>query len=356
MKIGILSMQKVMNYGSFLQGFALKTTLEKLGHQVEFVDIERGTVFPELRRTFPFFLNKALERYAHWDVLTRLRMTKLFRRRFADEFFGILGTDIHTISHFDYVVVGSDEVFNFAQRVPWGYTPQLYGKVGCADKVISYAGSFGHTTMDNILHYGVKNEIAEAMKSMSAISVRDMNSYEITKELTGITPELHVDPVLMFDYQSYVKPVNRKDYIIIYTYPNRIKDRKEVNAIRSFAKKFGKKLISVGFYFPWCDETVIPDPFEVLGYIKGADYVVTDTFHGTVMSLKFNRRFASLVRSSNTQKMTSLLAQFHLQNRIVNDVNRLEEILLMDSDYNKVNDVLAQEHNRSIRYFTEKLR
>lgn len=355
MNVGILSMQKVMNYGSFLQAFALRKFIEQIDNYVEYIDIHRGTVFPELKPTFLFLINKAVERYAHRDALKRLRMTKGYRQRFAHEFFELLGTEKHTLTHFDTVVIGSDEVFNFAQKVPWGYTPQLYGKVENADLVISYAGSFGHTTLEDIRHYGVEQEIASAMNSMAAISVRDMNSYEIVKALTGKEPFIHVDPVLMFDFSSYIKPCNRKDYIIIYSYPNRIKDKREVEAIRAFAKKHGKKLISIGFYFSWCDETVIPDPFEVLGYIQGADYVITDTFHGSVMSLKFGRQFAALVRPSNRQKMTSLLDQFHLRKRIVSDINCLEDTLLAKSDYNKVNEILAQEQERSMQYLSEHL-
>ena len=350
MKVGILSMQKVKNYGSFLQGFALKKTIEELGHQCEFIDIEQGKIFPELKRSFSFLINKAIERYCKWDVFTRISYTKRFQQRFQNEFFDLLGANVHTLNHFDVAVIGSDEVFNFAQRVPWGYTTQLYGNIGNADKVISYAGSFGHTTMKDINYFGVKDEITKAMKSMKAISVRDQNSFDIVSKLIGNPPMIHVDPVLMFDYLPYVKPIGRKDYMIVYTYPNRIKDKKEISAIKNFAKKHKKKLISIGFYFPWCDETVIPDPFEVLGYMKGADYIVTDTFHGSVMSLKFNRNFAALVRSSNKQKMTSLLSQFHLQDRIVDNINDLENKLLMTSNYEFVNEELLRERQRSLDY------
>ena len=133
------------------------------------------------------------------------------------------------------------------------------------------------------------------------------------------------------------------------------KDKKETEAIRAFARKHGKKLVSIGFYFPWCDETVIPDPFEVLGYIRQADYVVTDTFHGSVMSLKFNRPFAAIVRSSNRQKMTSLLSQFRLDNRIVGNMEKLEDKLLMSSDYDFVNMELQKERIRSLDYLKANL-
>ena len=249
MNIGILSMQKVMNYGSFLQAFALKKTIESWGHQCEFIDIEQGDIFPQLKLTIFFFLKKAFERYFKWNVFTRIYYTRIFQRRFRRDFFRILGVDIHCMQHFNVVVIGSDEVFNFAQCTPWGYTPQLYGKITNADRVMSYAGSFGHTTMKDIEHYELKEEIANSMKTMQAISVRDTNSFNIVKELTGKEPTINVDPVLMFDYSPYIKPADKKNYIIIYTYPNRIKDKKEIAAIRAFARKYNKKIISIGFYF-----------------------------------------------------------------------------------------------------------
>lgn len=350
MKVGILSMQKVMNYGSFLQAFALKKTVEELGHQCEFIDIEQGQFFPELKRTYTFLLKKTIERYLKWDVWTRLKYTYKFQQRFKSEFFDLLGVDIHTINHFDVAIIGSDEVFNFAQRVPWGYTPQLYGRVVNADKVISYAGSFGHTTLDDICHFKVEKEMISALASMASISVRDVNSFNIVKRLIGREPIINIDPVLLYDYTPWVKNINLKNYIIVYSYPNRIRKQKEIVAIKNFAKKHGKKLISIGFYFPWCDETVVPDPFEVLGYMKGADYIVTDTFHGSVMSLKFNRPFVALVRDSNRQKMTSLLSQFHLENRIVTSIESLENKMLSSIDYKSVNRILTTEKIRSLEY------
>ncbi|MCS3212319.1 hypothetical protein NXX89_12945 [Bacteroides thetaiotaomicron] len=82
MKVGILSMQRVMNYGSFLQGYALKKIIENLGHQCEFIDIEQGRIFPELKRSYSFILKKVIDRFCKWDALTRLMYMYKFQRRF----------------------------------------------------------------------------------------------------------------------------------------------------------------------------------------------------------------------------------------------------------------------------------
>ena len=78
-----------------------------------------------------------------------------------------------------------------------------------------------------------------------------------------------------------------------------------------------------------------------------ADFVITDTFHGSVMSLKFNRQFATLIRPSNRQKIESLLSQFNLIDRIVSDPQQLETTLLQQIQYVKKNALLDNEATRS---------
>ena len=359
MKIGILSMQHVRNYGSFLQAYALKTTLESLGHQCEFVELEEGEQLPGLKRNFKYLISMAFKRYFNWTAIKNFpqkwRFTRIYQRRFDNEFLPELGVHKHEIPKYDYVVIGSDEVFNFNQRASFGFTTQLYGNVKNADKVISYAGSFSTTTLEDINHYGVRNKIIEAMRKMSAISVRDTNSVEVVRNLLGIEPSFNIDPVLLLDYQKYAVQPKETNYIVVYSYPNRIKGKEEVDAIKKFSQEKGKKLISICFYFPWCDETVIPHPFEVLGYMKHSDFIITDTFHGCVMSIKFNKQFVALVRESNKQKMSSLLNQFGLGNRMCESFDKLTEMMDSFIDYRAVNNLLDSEKTKSIMYLKESI-
>lgn len=357
MKIGILSMQQVRNYGSFLQAYALKSTLESLGHQCEFVDVEPGIILPGYERNVKYFIKKAFQRYCNWSALgtlstlgKRLKFTHLYHSRFDNEFLEELGVYKHTFTYFDLVVIGSDEVFNFNQNTFYGFSTQLFGDVKNANKVISYAGSFGTTTLDVIDRCGVRDVIVNSMSKMAAISVRDVNSFSVVKDLLGKEPSLNVDPVLIYDYQKYAVEPKEKDYIIVYSYPNRFNGKKEVNAIQSFAKQKGKKLISICFYFPWCDETIMPHPFEVLGYIKNADYIITDTFHGCVMSMKFNKQFVAFSRESNMQKLTSLLNQFGLSNRICKTPAEIIKKMDEPINYSAVNERIKEETNNAITY------
>lgn len=350
MKIAILSMQKVVNYGSFMQSFALRKTIESLGHECEYLDIEDGVQLAGLERSKSLYLKRFIQRFLNIHMLKNLKQHRRITKRFQEEFFEELGVLERKHNEYDMVVIGSDEVFNFAQPTPWGFTEQLYGKVKESKNIISYAGSFGHTTISKIENYDVKMKIREAMSHMKAISVRDENSVEIVEALLGKKPIMNVDPVFIYDFSQHIVDITEKDYIIIYTYPSRISGKNEIAKIVDFARKYNKKLISIGFFFPWCDEVITPHPFEVLSYIKNADYIITDTFHGTIFSIITNQKFGTLIRNTNSQKITSLLETMKKSDRIISDINLLEETLIRDIDYSETNNVIKDERERSVDY------
>ena len=278
--------------------------------------------------------------------------------------FPILELDKPAPKEFDLVVIGSDEVFNCCQPAPWGYTLQLYGRVLNAKKVISYAGSFGHTRYEQLVQLGIDKEIGETMKTMAAISVRDQNSYDIVEKLTGIKAEIHLDPVLIYGYEKEIaerKVSYPEKYMVVYSYQGRIKDRREIKEITSFAKEQKLKLISIFCRYDWCDEAIIPaTPFDVLGWFKGAEYVVTDTFHGTIFSVITGRRFVTLVRKTgrvtNGEKISSLLRQLRLEGRCVEiDKNALNSKLAGDVNRQRVDKILADNRNYSQIYLTDAL-
>ena len=356
--VGILSMQRVINYGSFLQAYALKQLLLQNGaDEVYFIDIEKGRELPG----FEYSKNQSkwhkLKRLLQ-IIFTGLLFQKIRDRKFTkrlkksiEDCFPILELDKPAPKEFDLVVIGSDEVFNCCQPAPWGYTLQLYGRVLNAKKVISYAGSFGHTRYEQLVQLGIDKEIGETMKTMAAISVRDQNSYDIVEKLTGIKAEMHLDPVLIYGYEKEI--AERKvsypgKYMVIYSYQGRINDKMEIKEITSFAKEHKLKLISIFCRYDWCDEAIIPEtPFDVLGWFKGAEYVVTDTFHGTIFSIITGRMFVTLVRKTgrvtNGEKISSLLRQLELGQRCVEiDKNALNSKLAGDVDRQRVDKELAE--------------
>lgn len=357
MKIGILSMQQITNYGSFPQAYGLKSILENLGHDIEFINIIPGEQLPQYKICKLYKVKLMLKRLKVKHPLKQLKYTLKLHRRFDNEFKLELGVyPDRNDAHFDVVVIGSDEVFNVAQTTWFGFSPQLFGEGLNADKVISYAGCFGATTIEKLKELDIDRKVGELMSRMDAISVRDKNSFDIVTSLTSIKPNLNVDPVIAYGFDNEVRLPDIKDeYLLVYTYPGRMNNPREVKVITDFAQRNNLKIVAVANYFDWVDEVVTPHPFEVLGYFRRASYIVTDTFHGAVMSLKYNKQFAVIVRGMNSNKLSFLLKQFGLSSRIAIETNDIVNILDEKIDYSQVNKIIDQETENTMNYLKSNL-
>lgn len=355
MKIGILSMQHVINYGSFLQAYALKSMIEAQGHEAHFVNIRNGRKICEGKsstgRRRMVIDKHLLKRVEH------VMFQKKRRKAFEEEFFPLIGIDQPVAEEScDMVVIGSDEVFNCCQPSRWGFSRQLFGDM-CVP-AISYAASCGYTTYEKAAEYAIVDELSDALGKLKAISVRDNNTSDFIRQVLSKEPVQHLDPVLAYDWKDVVKPARKKfrNYILVYAYDNRIQDEKEIAAIRKFAREHKKQLISFGVYQRWCDKNVMCSPFELLSYFDEADYVVTDTFHGTVISIKRNKKFATIIRDSNRNKLEDLLCRFNLQNRRVMSMEELGSVLEARIDYSAVNERIRAESQRTVAYLQSNLR
>ena len=341
-------MQRVINYGSFLQAYALRRTIERLGHETAYVDIKKGQQLilsaNEKSSGKTIKVTELPKRIDH--VLFKKHREKLFREKLFVEH-GINTPKEET--ELDMLVVGSDEVFNCLQKSPWGLSLQLMGDTTIP--AISYAASCGYTTLEKLNEIGVTDKVANALRKYKTISVRDLNSANVVREISGVKPQIHLDPVLIYNWNTEIskEECSFKNYILVYGYDNRINNAEEISAIKSFAKKHGKKLISFGVYQRWCDRNVLCNPFQLINYFMNADYVITDTFHGTVLSIKCNRQFATIIRESNKNKITDLLSRFKLDGRAV-EIDRLESILQTPIDFSNVNATIDAERKRTIEY------
>ena len=345
-------MQKIPNYGSFLQALSLKMQLEKRGHDVYFIDIERGRqIVPAPAAVSKASLLRKFDRY--------------FFKRIANCFFYKKMLDLNTADHvkyletekklpegecFDLVIIGSDEVFNATVPSSWGFSTQLFGKIDNAGKVVTYAASCGSTTLDSAKACGIVDELRAAMANLAAVSVRDQNTVDFVKGVCEKTPELHVDPVFLTQYEYPAKPIQRKPDLLVYAYANRIDDKHEIRAIKDYAQKHKLEIVSVGMQQRWCNHNITASAFELLEYVKNAACVVTDTFHGTVFSIKYNKRFVTLIRESNRNKLGGLLQYFGLMSRALTSPADIETVMAGDVDYSLVNAKIEAEQQRAYAY------
>lgn len=360
-KVGILSMQRIQNYGSFLQAYGLKHILEDLGCEVQFVDYHPGeTLIPADGGTgIMRKISKVMETFKYSAPLKeKIRFLK-YKKNYAANYYPYLSITekYNYCPQVDVLVIGSDEVFNCVQNnTNVGFSPELFGQGNRAKKLISYAASFGNTTITKLEKHGVNYKIAEWLKAFNAISVRDQNSGDIVKKLTGIEPEYNLDPVLMYDFIGKCKEIPQqvpdKKYMILYGYSGRF-SKAECKAIRTFADNKGLKVFCIGGVQDCCDKFIDVNPFEVIAYFQHADYVVTDTFHGTIMSVITHRKFVSVVRKNgygNSQKLKDLLERLELKKRQLNSISEINSEIDDIIDYSYVDSIIKEQRAKAYDY------
>lgn len=358
MKIAILSMQRVLNFGSVLQAYSLKKILERMTNEhVQFIDIDEDRVCFSKKTNFEeadtgkekTLSNGIFSKAKRW-IITRLSAwNKKKIRKFMEKTLNLTQSNNH--NHYDVVVVGSDEVFNHRQ----GVNLQLHGDVKQADRVISYAASAGSAMLEDI-SADDRGAVREAMARFAAVSVRDTATQKYAQALYDGKVQHHLDPVLVGDLaERKHRRVWLKNYLLVYAYGHRIKTEEEIDAIQKYAKDKGLKTVAVGGSQPWCDLYIPVSPFRLLDYFYYADAVVTDTFHGTIFSVINHKRFAVIVRNTNGNKLRGLLADLALQNREVQNMDRLAEVLDAPIDYQTVEEIRAREKQRAYTYLETEL-
>lgn len=132
-------MQQVNNYGSVLQAYSLKKMIESLGNEVKFLAIEKGTNDVLSLQCEKKDIDKKYDSWleAQWNRVKGKILGRKLRQVFS-EFRNSTGLNsLNGDEYFDTCVIGSDEVFNCLQKSKWGFSPQLFGKVGTAKRVIN---------------------------------------------------------------------------------------------------------------------------------------------------------------------------------------------------------------------------
>ena len=355
-KIGIMSMQRVVNYGSFLQAYGLKKIIESLGdYSVEFVDYRYGDPVCEFKKKSLYI--KIINNLNVWKFFKKKKIEKEFKNNY-NEYLKLLGMESkkNYNTHLDTLVIGSDEVFNCIQPYPVGFSKELFGEHYEDSNVISYAASFGHTTEELLEKYNISEEVHRLLnEKFNALSVRDQNSYNICNVATNKKISMHLDPVLISDFKNEITDeVKLKDYIIVYAYQGRL-TKEEEKFIKNFAKRRNKKIVSLGFYQKIADYNLVVSPFTVLEYFKKADYIITDTFHGTIFSVIMRNKFCTIIRNSNRNKLEYLLKKLDQFSRRVEELKDIETLYNVEMDYSKTESILEEERNVSREYLRKNL-
>ncbi|WP_455719407.1 polysaccharide pyruvyl transferase family protein [Agathobacter sp.] len=345
MKIGILSMQRVSNYGSYWQARSLKEYFENKGHSVEFIDIKPGRIISKVNKKSRYSVQKI--KYLPYYI-QRYKRDKIFHKAQIEDLKCFNYSNYR--EDYDLIIIGSDEVFNFIQVSKWGFSPQLFGAINNKN-ICTYAASFGYSTYSDIRDKSIEDEMINYLANIRLFSVRDNNSYEIIhKLLPDKNIEENFDPVIIGNFEQLDRKYNLENYILIYAYDLRFNDRSYIKKIKSFACKKNLKIYSVGYYQTWCDKNIYPEPKDIFEWFLKAQYIITDTFHGSIFSMRAHKKFVTIVRESNKNKLEDLIKKCGMQNRIICTANDLENVLEKEIDYSKFEKIRDRAMEKSDIY------
>lgn len=352
MKIAILTFQYALNYGAVLQAFGLQRALKQLGIQeVKIINY------------FPGFLNETDQslktRLVQLIYFFGLKKKKKSFQNFLEKKLSLDGNkmilkDLTKLENkYDFFIVGSDQVWN--TNITHSDMSYFLNFINEQKKKLSYAASFGV----NRINEENKKEIENLLKNFNRISVREKQGVEIIKELLGKEVPCVLDPSLLINKKEWLEiaklPIE-KEYILLYL-------MNKNNSILQFARNLSKE---TGCKIVWINATIqdqingkkkfSASPEEFLGFFAKAKYVVTNSFHGTVFSINFNKNFFIELLpppSAVNSRLENVLDLFGLRDRQI--INGINNNIHCDIDYAKVNQILIHERGKSMKFLKESI-
>ncbi len=337
MSIGIITHHAAHNYGAMLQAYALqkylKINYDKNVENINFKTDEGINAYaifkkPKKLRGYVWFLlkfihyNELKKRHQAFENFLENYIDKTNRYKSYEEL-------ITSPPNFDYYISGSDQVFSPRNPIK-GAINAYYLNFGDADiKRIAYAPSFGYKTIPE----GEKDLIKTLLNRFDDLSAREISGCKIIKELTGKEVPNVLDPVFLLNIEEYrkiSKPVKLKynNYILCYAL---VGMKKQIPLALNLKEITGLPIVLIK------DSALLPvkgvdkiirfaGPREFLWLFDNADYVVTDSFHGTAFSLVFKKNFFSTIAfPEKAERIYSILKETDLEDRIVDKPDEIDK-------------------------------
>lgn len=311
MRVGVLSLYfRTYNYGAQLQAYALQKAIEKLGHDCELIR------FMWCReQTVEGYKNVSIDQNAFIDFSNSIPHSKKVYD--ADTIRDCTGD-------YDAFVVGSDQVWGAENSMPLIKRPVMTLSFAGDDKIkLAYAASLGcnrtSSKIEEVLRSGLRN--------FDFISLREESAIDYVSELAGKQIMHVLDPVFLItkeEWSSASVVCDGKPYIFYYTAGG---DEKQKNIVDAIKHKLKLPVRQLGYIK---GEKI--GPIEFISMIRHAEYVVTDSFHGTAFSIIFNKPFVSLpvdnvpTDKSRNIRIFNLLSHFSLLDRFVEYKGGIESI------------------------------
>lgn len=338
-KVAIVTIMSI-NFGNRLQNYALQNVLQKMNFSVTTLKRceEKKGLKTVLKTIIQILLQTKGSKFRNFNKKIKL----------AKECVSANICPPNLCDKYDYFIVGSDQVWN-----------PLYDFVGTTDLLafakpeqrISYAASFG---VNNIPEEKRK-KYAENLTQFKAISVREESGVKIVKELTGRDVQTVLDPTMLLTSEQWSKLEKnskfslKKRYVLVYSLGE--KSTKFENSIKHYAKEM--EILDIRKKQKNGREIPI-GPAEFLNLIHNAELVLTDSFHASVFSILYHKRFMTFKRPGidMSSRMVSLAIIIGAKDKLDTD-NNLD--CSNGLNYVLVDQLIERERKQSIDFLKEVL-
>lgn len=355
MKIGILTQPLTTNYGGILQNYALQTILKRMGHEVWTLDYLKYDWYDWTYLNSKNIIKKILGRKVKWaatpktnkkkesplrkfvdaNVSLTIPRTKWFERKIVKDY------------NFDALIVGSDQVWRPIYNTK--VDDLFLDFVNDLDlKRIAYAASFGTDNWE--FSEKQTEQCKKLVNKFNSISVREATGVSLCKQFLDVKAKHVLDPTLLLtadDYLSLCENIQvQSPFVFSYVLDQ---NPMKINEIKRFAHERNLPCLIMSAGPAVSDEDSIE---KWLSYFRDATYVVTDSFHGTVFSILFQKDFYVFGnKKRGNSRFDSLLNILGLSNRIIDaDISELSMI-----DWESIYCLLNDERIKSIQWLEHSL-
>lgn len=356
-KIGILTYHACYNYGACLQAYALQQAIKKQYENCVIIDYQSKKL-TDINHPFckypkhPKEVIKNITRLPYYQSLQK-------RQELFEDFINhslILSQRcsndqevINECEQYDCIVCGSDQTWNLDPNIRYE-TPLYYLNFPKKQKRISYATSFGSWVNKFSTR---EKDLLPWIHEFDKLSMREESGVNLLKS-KGFECEWVLDPTFLLKCDEYekicVEKIINEPYVLLFSWngaPETIK----------LTKMIEKELGCKAFYivpppralFSGIERKLDIGPKEFISLIKHANFVVTNSFHGTIFSTIFHKPFVSAIADSIDPRRASLMKQLGLENRLVSP-RTFDISTIMKTDFEKVEERLTPLRNKSIEY------
>lgn len=369
-KVGIITYFYFYNYGTMLQGFATQLLFNKFPNiQSEIIDYRFGTKTSP--RNVDILLIRMKRIFVYFKEFKRVYLTGKYaklmsnRKSYFDKFVAknvCLSSKKYMYEHeirenapkYDIYVTGSDQTFS--PKI--GFSPALFLSFAFQDSIkAAYAPSLGISSLTE----EESNYIGEQLQKYDYLSCRESIGSNILEKITGRKVTTVLDPTLMIQSEEWmryaVKPNIKGKYILCYFLGDR-------DYYRDYVSQLSKQTNLPIYYIPvnWKDFKKSNNllwevgPSEFLGLIANAEYVCTDSFHGTIFSVNFHKEVRVFVKhvgsvsGGDNSRLFDVLKRVGMEKQLITEYTKGTAIKESCIDYQSVDNLLNEERVKSFEY------